>query len=76
MRDDKGKFDSLPDAIAEDETSDSLKKIMTNLAYLWIVHHGETFSFTSVTNNFYFVPSTMRKPLSELPPSEMSEDEK
>ena len=49
---------------------------MTNLAYLWVVHHGETFSFSSVSNNFYFVPSTMRKPLSELPPSEMSDDEK
>ena len=76
MRDKKGKFDGLPDSIAEDESPDSLKKIMTNLAYLWVVHHGETFSFSSVSNNFYFVPSAMRKPLSDLPSHEMTDDEK
>lgn len=39
---------------------------MTNLAYLWVVKHGETFSLVSVSNNFYLVPPMMRKPLSEL----------
>ena len=49
---------------------------MTNLAYIWVVHHGETFSFTSVSNNFYQIPSAVRKPLSELPTHQLSEDEK
>ena len=49
---------------------------MTNLAYLWVVHHGETFSFTSVSNNFYVTPSTVRKPLSALPSHVMNDDEK
>ena len=49
---------------------------MTNLAYLWVVHHGETFSFTSIACNFYLVPSSMRKPLSDLPSHQLSEEEK
>ena len=76
MIDEKGKFDGLPDSIIADETPESLKKIMKNLAYLWVVHHGETFSFTSVANNFYLVPCSVRKPLSELPSSQMSDDQK
>ena len=40
LRDKKGKFDAIPSDIVEDSTPNSLKKIMTNLAYLWIVRHG------------------------------------
>ena len=69
-----GKFDGIPDSISKDETPESLKKIMTNLAYLWVVHHGETFSFTSVSNNFYAIPGTVRKPLSALPSHVMNDN--
>lgn len=48
-----------------DDGPESLIKIMTNLAYLWIVHHGETFSLISVSSNFYLVPPMMRRPLSD-----------
>ena len=34
------RFDGIPESIMKDGSPDSLKKIMTNLAYLWIVHHG------------------------------------
>lgn len=39
---------------------------MTNLAYLWVLHHGETFSLVSVCCNFYFVSPMMRKSLESL----------
>ena len=49
---------------------------MTNLAYLWCVHHGQTFSNVSVLNNFYIAPTTMRKPLSALPDHPLNPKEK
>ena len=39
---------------------------MTNLTYLWVVVHAQTFSLVSVASPFYYVPSVMRKPLSDL----------
>lgn len=68
-----GSFDGIPKSICEDETPDSLKKIMTNLAYLWVVDHSQTFAVTSVANNFYFVPSAVMKPLSDLGKTPMSD---
>ena len=76
LRDEEGKFDAIPESVALDDTPESLKRIMTNLAYIWVVHHAETFAFTSVCCNFYQIPSTVRKPLSELPSHELSEEEK
>ena len=61
-----GKMDALPLSIHEDETPNTLRKIMTNLAYLWVVVHAQTFSLVSVACPFYYVPSVMRKPLSDL----------
>ena len=49
---------------------------MTNLAYLWMVHHGQTFSLVSVANSFYFVPPMLRKPLSDLTNKQLTEEEK
>lgn len=63
LKDKEGKFDGLPNEIAKDPTESSLKILMTNLAYLWVVYHGETFSLLSVANAFYFVPPCIRKPL-------------
>ena len=62
----KDRFDGIPISICEDYTMNSFKTIMTNLAYLWVVHHGQTFSLVSVANSFYFVPPMMRRPLSSL----------
>lgn len=39
---------------------------MKNLIYLWVVHHGETFSIISVGCAYYFVPTFIRKPMSSL----------
>ena len=75
-RDERGKFDGLPNSIDQDETPESLKKIMTNLAFIWVVRHGETFSLVSVACGFYFVPPMVRKRLSELPENEMNDEEK
>ena len=60
------RFDGFPESVLADQTWESLSTIMTNLAYLWVVHHGETFSLVSVASNFYLVPPMMRKPLSAL----------
>ena len=49
---------------------------MTNLAYLWVVHHGQTFSHVSVANSFYNAPPQVRKPLSSLPDRQLSAVEK
>lgn len=61
-----GEFNALSDEICRDETPETLKKLMLNLAYNWCVHHGETFSLISVGCNYFLVPSLMRKPLSHL----------
>lgn len=74
VKDKKGKMDALPFEISEDKSPKSMKKLMTNLAYLWIVHHGETFSLVSVANSFYFVPPMLRKPLSSLGNKQMTEE--
>ena len=60
-----GEYDAIPRSIAQKETArEDLKKLMKNLIYLWVVHHGETFSIISVGNAYYFVPTFMRRPLS------------
>lgn len=62
-----GKYDKVtPDLISKDleKVKTAIKTIMKNLVYLWVVHHGETFSIVSVGSAYYFVPSFMRKPLS------------
>lgn len=62
-----GAFDGVPKSIANKDTaSEDLKLLMKNLIYLWVVHHGETFSIISVGNAYYFVPTFMRKPLSQV----------
>ena len=76
LQDSRGKFDSLPVEVTQDEDCSSLKKIMTNLAFSWIVFHGQTFSLVSVSSNFYFVPSMMSKPLSALESREITSEDK
>ena len=49
---------------------------MTNLAYLWVVHHAETFSLISVASPFYYVPPCIRKPLQNFPKNPLSNKEK
>lgn len=49
---------------------------MTNLVYIWCVFHGQTFSNVSVFNNFYFAPTTMRKPLSAFPNTPLDKNQK
>ena len=70
------KLDGLPKEICTDKTPNTLKKLLKNLAYLWIVHHGETFSIISVVNMYYFCPTFLRKPLSEFPNKVMSDADK
>ena len=76
LSDKKGNFDGLPNEIGKDPTESSLKKIMTNLAYLWVVHHAETFSLISVASPFYYVPPCIRKPLQNFPKNPLSNKEK
>ena len=59
-------LDSLPDEFGINCTEKNLKLLMRNLAYAWSIFHGQTFSFTSVLNNVYMVPSLVRKPLKSL----------
>lgn len=64
-----GQFDAVTkDLVSEDyrKVKAALGLIMKNLIYLWVVHHGETFSIISVGSAYYFVPTFMRKPLSAL----------
>lgn len=59
-----------------DNSIESVKKLMTNLLFIWCVTHGGTFSYLSVLNNFYFSPPNMRKPLSALPNTPLTNAEK
>ena len=70
------KMDALPESICKDSSPNSLKKLMTNLIFLWVVHHGQTFSMVSMNNIFYMVPTFAARPLSALPNSPLSDAEK
>ena len=71
-----GAYGVLPEHIKTDCTLEDVKKIVCNLIYLWVVHHGQTFSNTSVLNNWYVAPSVVRKPLSWLESNEVNETNK
>lgn len=76
---DKGvRFDSIPESIKKDQTKQSLRKIMTNLAFLWLSVHGQTFSIVSVCNACHMFPAMMRKPITDLNKytSPINDDEK
>lgn len=76
MRSGNDKFDGIPESICHDKTPESIKKILKNLAYLWLIHHGETFSIISIVNMYYFCPTFIRKPLSQFPNRALSNYEK
>lgn len=63
------RFDAIPSCIYDsgpEIARETIKEVMKNLIYLWVVHHGETFSIISVGNAYFFCPTFMRKPLSAL----------
>lgn len=62
----KLKLDSLPENIKGSDNFENLKRLMTNLAYVWTVIHAETFSMISVSCTFYTAPPLVPKPLSTL----------
>ena len=55
----------IPEDICFDKTPKTLKKLMTNLVYLWVVHHSETFSMISTNNLYYMAPTFVSKSLAE-----------
>ena len=70
-----GSYDGIPKSISDPATAqEQIKKIMKNLIYLWVIHHGETFSIISVGNCYYFVPTFLRKPLSQAPTTAALDD--
>ncbi len=71
----KLKLDSLPEQIKGSDRFENLKKLMTNLAYVWTVIHAETFSIVSVACTFYTAPPLVSKPLASLSNHKIALDE-